>query len=104
MSWADHSESPNGQFAKRVFWLVVAGVAAIWLAPEIADDVGIKNSYSTTSATILIVSIMTLVQVVLAWLAAGIVCGLIIERQPWYRSLYLLVPLVLYCLGRPGIR
>lgn len=87
----------------RVFWLVATGIAAIWKAPGIADDVGYGLAYAST-ASVLPASIVTFVGVASAWLFVGVVGGLLMERQPWYRSLYLLVPMFLYLLAAPGIR
>lgn len=96
-------KSKSRRTATRVFWLVATGIVATLKVPEIAYDVGRGLAYAPTPS-VLPTSIATAVSVATAWLVAGILCGLVMEEQPWYRNLYLLVPIVLFLLLTPGIR
>lgn len=79
------------------------GIVAIWRAPDISDDVGRRLAYAPASS-VLPATINILIGVIAAWLIVGISCGLLMENQPWYRNLYLVVPIVFYMLLTPAVR
>jgi len=100
------SANPHSEFrraAVRIFWLIATGTAAVLLAPDIASDAGRASPWANTPASLRVLSIMILAEVLVVWLIVGTVCGLLMERQPWYRNLYLLVVLILPFLLFPRI-
>lgn len=97
------TNSPSGfeRAAIRIFWLIATGIVALMLAPALAQETARGNASGTTPVALL--TGIVVAQVLLGWLIAGTVCGLVMERQPLHCNLYLLVILGLLLLLIPAV-
>lgn len=85
----------------RLVWLIVACACAALHGPTLAatSSWAIGASHSPN---LLVVAI--LLKAIILWVGLGLLGGFLMQRQPWYRSLYVMLPMIVFALVAPGIR
>ena len=85
-------------FFVRLTWLVFSGWCGVLAVPAAVAHAGIETSHAPD-----VLAVLTTLRLIVLAVGGGVVGGLVMQSQPWYRSLYLMLPTILW-LSLPTVR